>query len=75
MVRLHCIEVADQRLQNLGAMSAATASVPVEEADRPLVQQFVEARPRQRSEMRIGEVGEDEGHDSSGNLPENPWLS
>ena len=53
-------DVGDERRENVHVVGGAAAAMPVEPAGDALREQLAHLRPRQRADMRIGEVGEAE---------------
>jgi len=62
------LEVGDDAGQRLGPVQAHAAAPPVEVAGQPLAQKLAGARRRHR-QVRIGEMGEGERHDSTSSGP------
>ena len=57
LLRVH---VAHDRVEHVGAVMAVALAVPVDQPEPALVGELGQARRRDRSEMRIGQVGEHE---------------
>src|SRR5581483_3446567 len=54
------LQIGDQAVEDGAIMNKAAVAPPVDVAGDPLVHKLAQARPRQRRQMRIGQVGEGE---------------
>ena len=55
MVRRQRLHVGDDQRQDFHVMGMATLAPPIDIARRPLAQQMVQRKPRERAEMRVRE--------------------
>jgi hypothetical protein len=58
--RLLTVKIARYGIKRFAAVDAMTAASPIDVAEEPLRREFPHARPRQRPEVRIGQVREHE---------------
>ena len=56
------LDVGDERGENVHVMDERAAACPIEIAGEPLADKLPPARPRQRADMRVGQMREDEAH-------------
>ena len=60
MVRLRSVNVARDGVESIAAMGAMAAAPPIDVADQAFRREFPHARPRERPEMRVGQMCEHE---------------
>jgi hypothetical protein len=60
MVDALAVQVGDEGAEQVHVVVAAAAPTPVHVAGRPLAEKLAQTRPRQRSDMGIGEMSKTE---------------
>jgi hypothetical protein len=74
VVRLRSAKIVGDGIEGIPEMDAPAAALPVDVADEAFRREFLYARPRQRPEMRVGQMGQHEclTHQQLASLPTEP---